>query len=58
MKAAVLEDIEKMVVRDISDPELGPRDVVLRVQAVGVCGTDLHGDTATTTWMPKAVLFP
>ncbi len=42
MKAAVLEDVEKMVVREVPDPELPPREVVLRVQAVGVCGTDLH----------------
>ena len=42
MKAAVLEDVKKMVVRDVPDPEVPPREVVLRVNAVGVCGTDLH----------------
>ncbi len=42
MKAAVLEDVAKMVVRDVPEPELPPREVGLRVQAVGVCGTDLH----------------
>jgi L-iditol 2-dehydrogenase len=42
MKAAVLEDVEKMVVREVPDPEVPPREVVLRVKAVGVCGTDLH----------------
>jgi L-iditol 2-dehydrogenase len=42
MKAAVLEDVEKLVVRAVPDPTPSPRDVVLRVQAVGVCGTDLH----------------
>jgi L-iditol 2-dehydrogenase len=42
MKAAVLEDIEKMVVRDVPDPQVSAREVALRVKAVGVCGTDLH----------------
>ena len=42
MKAAVLEDIKKLVVRRVPDPQLTPREVVLRVQAVGVCGTDFH----------------
>lgn len=42
MKAAVLEDVKKMVVREVPDPEVPPREVVLRVKAVGVCGTDLH----------------
>src|SRR5437899_548857 len=42
MKAALLEDVAKMVVRNIPEPELGPRDVLVRVGAVGVCGTDLH----------------
>ncbi len=42
MKAVVLEDVEKLVVRSVPDPEVPPREVALRVRAVGVCGTDLH----------------
>lgn len=42
MKAAVLEGVETIRVRDVPDPKLPPNEVVLRVQAVGVCGTDLH----------------
>lgn len=42
MKAAVLEDIETIRVREVPDPKLPPHEVALRVQAVGVCGTDLH----------------
>src|SRR5438105_1290374 len=42
MKAAVLEDVAQMKVRSVPDPEVGPRDVLIRVGAVGVCGTDLH----------------
>jgi threonine dehydrogenase-like Zn-dependent dehydrogenase len=42
MKAAVLQDVEKLVVQQIPDPVLAPNEVMLRVKAVGVCGTDLH----------------
>lgn len=42
MKAAVLEDVGKMAVRQVPDPRLEPHEVLLRVGAVGVCGTDLH----------------
>ena len=42
MKAAVLEDVEKLVVQKVPDPAPAPHEVALRVQAVGVCGTDLH----------------
>src|SRR5437879_12665479 len=42
MKAAVLEDVAQMKVRSVPDPEAGSRDVLIRVGAVGVCGTDLH----------------
>lgn len=42
MKAAVLQDIEKLVVQQVPEPVLAPNEVMLRVKAVGVCGTDLH----------------
>lgn len=29
-------------VRDVADPEPGPEDVVLRVKASGICGSDVH----------------
>jgi threonine dehydrogenase-like Zn-dependent dehydrogenase len=42
MKAAVLQNVEKLVVQQIPDPALAPNEVMIRVKAVGVCGTDLH----------------
>jgi len=43
MRAAVLEDPGKgLVVKNVPDPSVGPRDVLLRVRACGVCHTDLH----------------
>jgi threonine dehydrogenase-like Zn-dependent dehydrogenase len=42
MRAAVLSAPGVMVVRDVADPPVGPRDVVVRVSGVGLCGTDFH----------------
>jgi len=42
MKAAILEDIQKLSIRDVPDPVPGPREVVLRVRATGICATDFH----------------
>jgi len=42
MKAVVLQDVEKLVLQEIPDPSLSPHEVMVRVKAVGVCGTDLH----------------
>ena len=42
MKAAVLQDVEKLVVKEVPNPAIEPHEVLIRVKAVGVCGTDLH----------------
>jgi threonine dehydrogenase-like Zn-dependent dehydrogenase len=42
MKAVLLKDVERLVVESISDPSVSPREVLIGVRAVGVCGTDLH----------------
>ena len=36
--------------RDVSRPEIGDGEVLLRVGAVGVCGSDLHQWHATQSW--------
>lgn len=36
--------------RDIPRPGIGPHDVLLRVTAVGVCGSDLHQWSADHSW--------
>jgi propanol-preferring alcohol dehydrogenase len=33
---------EPLILDEVSDPQVGPHEVVLRVQACGVCRTDLH----------------
>ncbi|AUX27837.1 alcohol dehydrogenase [Sorangium cellulosum] len=43
MKAAVLEAVKKIVIRnDVPPPAIGPRDVLVRARACGLCGTDVH----------------
>ena len=42
MRAAVLEEHQKLVCKEISVPELKPGEVRIAVKYCGVCGTDLH----------------
>lgn len=42
MKAAVLEAVKKVAIRDVPEPVIGPRDVLVRAKACGICGTDVH----------------
>ena len=42
MKAAVLYDVGRLAVREVPTPRPGPHEVLLRVAAVGLCGTDWH----------------
>jgi len=42
MKAAVLTQPGHFEVRDVSVPECGPDDVLVKVARVGICGTDVH----------------
>ena len=41
---------DSVELRDVEVPEIGPQDVLLEVQAVGVCGSDLHQWTADHSW--------
>lgn len=42
MRASVLVDVGRLEVRDVPQPVAGPHDLLLRVTAVGLCGTDFH----------------
>ena len=42
MRAAVIEEPGKVSVTTVPDPAPGPGDVVVEVDACGICGTDLH----------------
>ena len=42
MKASVLCDVRRIEVRDVPRPTISPYEVLVRVSAVGLCGTDAH----------------
>lgn len=42
MKAVVVDEPGAVRVADLPTPEPGPNDVVLKVGACGICGTDIH----------------
>ncbi|GHB04298.1 MULTISPECIES: zinc-dependent alcohol dehydrogenase family protein [Streptomyces] len=42
MRAAIIEAPGKVSVSTVPDPAPGPREVVVAVASVGLCGTDLH----------------
>jgi (R,R)-butanediol dehydrogenase/meso-butanediol dehydrogenase/diacetyl reductase len=42
MRAAVLEDKRKFVIRDVPEPVLEKDEVLIKVQYCGICGSDLH----------------
>lgn len=47
MRAAVFNGLgQKLSVEEVPTPEAGPGEVVIRVQACGVCGSDLHATDA------------
>src|SRR5512136_1792573 len=48
MKALVHTAPFKFEYKDVPMPEVGDEDVLVRVKAVGICGSDLHGYTGET----------
>lgn len=42
MKAVVFDGPEKMELREVDYPKKGPDDVIIKIKACGVCGTDMH----------------
>jgi L-iditol 2-dehydrogenase len=48
MKALVLKDYRRLSVEEVPVPEIGPDDVLVRVRACGICGSDVHGFDGST----------
>ena len=42
MKAAVLVAPHRFEIRDVPMPDVGPSDVLIKVERCGICGTDMH----------------
>jgi L-iditol 2-dehydrogenase len=57
MKALLLEAYNTLVVADVPVPEIGDEDLLVRVKACGVCGSDVHGfDGSTGRRIPPLVM--
>ena len=57
MKALVLEEYNKFSYEDVPQPEIGAQDVLIRVKACGICGSDVHGmDGSTGRRIPPIIM--
>ena len=57
MKALLLSEYKKLSVVDMPTPEIGDDDVLVRVRACGICGSDIHGyDGSTGRRIPPLVM--
>jgi len=57
MKALVLEEYNRLVYGDTPEPECGPDEVIIRVKACGICGSDVHGmDGSTGRRIPPLIM--
>lgn len=57
MKALVLKEYNKFVYEDISEPGIRPEDVLVRIKACAICGSDVHGmDGSTGRRIPPVVM--
>lgn len=57
MKALVLREYNNLTYEDVPDPVCGPDEVVIRVRACGICGSDVHGlDGSTGRRIPPLVM--
>lgn len=57
MYALVLEDYGRLVYRQVAEPEVGANDVLIRVRACGICGSDVHGmDGSTGRRIPPIIM--
>lgn len=57
MKALVLTNYNEFDLQDVPKPQPGPDEVLIRVQAVGICGSDVHGmDGSSGRRIPPIVM--
>jgi L-iditol 2-dehydrogenase len=57
MKALVLEKYGELVYKDVPDPVIKVNEVLIKVMACGICGSDVHGlDGSTGRRMPPMIM--
>src|SRR6185369_13472347 len=57
MKALVLKEYRQFAIEDFPVPTLQPNEVLVRVRACGICGSDVHGiDGSSGRRIPPIVM--
>ena len=57
MKALVLEEYMKLKYIDVPQPEIEEDEVLVKVKAIGICGSDVHGiDGSTGRRIPPMIM--
>ena len=57
MKALVLQDYKHLELMDVPSPQPAPNEVLIRVRACGICGSDVHGyDGSTGRRIPPIIM--
>lgn len=57
MKALVLEEYNKLIYKDTDTPEISDNEVLIKVKACGICGSDVHGmDGSTGRRQPPLIM--
>lgn len=57
MQALLLTEYKKLQLAEMPRPACGPRDLLVRVKACGICGSDVHGfDGSTGRRIPPLVM--
>ncbi len=57
MRALLLEEYNELKLTDVPMPEFGNEDVLIRVKACGICGSDVHGyDGSTGRRIPPLIM--
>ena len=57
MKALVLEKYNELIYKDVPDPVIKNNEVLVKVMACGICGSDVHGlDGSTRRRIPPMIM--
>jgi L-iditol 2-dehydrogenase len=57
MKALVLERYNELVYKEVDDPRISANEVLVKVKACGICGSDVHGlDGSTGRRQPPIIM--
>lgn len=57
MKALLLTDLKHLEITDVAKPDIGDDEILIRVAACGICGSDVHGyDGSSGRRIPPLVM--